>query len=88
MKEVQPLYEIPLGFPNQIDLHSEGEDVVPDKHRRRHDYGKNELNLSCFSNGRTDHQSSSNWTINQWYYEAQAQFEENPLSPISKHANR
>jgi hypothetical protein len=42
LKEVQPLHEIPLRFPNQIDLHADGKDAIPNKHCRRRDCGENE----------------------------------------------
>ena len=37
LEEVQPFHESPLWFPNEIDLHPKGKDVVPNKHRRRDD---------------------------------------------------
>ena len=45
LKEVQPLHEIPLGFPHEINLHSEGKDVVPSKHRTGYDCGESQKNL-------------------------------------------
>ena len=38
LKEVQPLHEIPLWFPNELNLHFEGKDAVPQEHRTRYDY--------------------------------------------------
>jgi len=40
LKEVQPLHEIPLWFPYEVDLHSEGKEVVPKVHHTRHDYSE------------------------------------------------
>lgn len=37
LKEVKPLHEVPLWFPDEIDFHSEGEDVVPNEHHTCHD---------------------------------------------------
>ena len=36
LKKVQPLHEIPLQFPYEIDLHFESKDVVPKEHHTRH----------------------------------------------------
>jgi hypothetical protein len=44
LKQVQSLQEIPLGCPNQIGLHSEGKDVIPNEYRTRRDCGENEKN--------------------------------------------
>ena len=63
LKEVQPLHEIPLCLPNEIDLHPEGKDVVPNEHRRRHDCRESqktsisppmaELTFNILAGGRT-----------------------------------
>ena len=37
LEEVQPLHEVPLWFPHEIDLHSEGKDVVPKEHHTPND---------------------------------------------------
>jgi hypothetical protein len=42
LKKVQSLYETPLRFPNEIDLHSEGEDVIPNKQCTRCDCNGNQ----------------------------------------------
>ena len=46
MEDVEPLHEIPLPIPNQIHLHPEGNNVVPNKKCRSRDYGENEKNLN------------------------------------------
>jgi len=59
LKEVQPLYEIPLWFPHEIDLHSEGEHVVPKEQHTHHDCRRRSEELDFFSDRRIDHQKSA-----------------------------
>ena len=44
LKKVQRLHKTPLRFPNEIDLHAEGNDVIPNKQRTRCDCGENQKN--------------------------------------------
>ena len=37
LNQIQPLHETPLWSPNEIDLHSEGNDVIPNEQRARCD---------------------------------------------------
>ena len=69
LEEVQALHKIPLPFPNQIDLHSEGKDVVPNKNRRGRDCGGNKNNFNCFCNGRTNDQISCSTANSDETYE-------------------
>jgi len=42
LKEVHPLHEIPLRFPNQIDLYSERKEVIPNKYHTDCNYGEDQ----------------------------------------------
>ena len=42
LKQVQPFHETPLRLPDQIYLHAEHKDVVPNIYRRGDDCGKNQ----------------------------------------------
>jgi len=35
LKEIKPLHKVPLRFPNQINLHAKGKDVIPNKYSSR-----------------------------------------------------
>jgi hypothetical protein len=65
LKKVQPLHQSPLGFPDQIDLHSEGKNVVPNKHRRGRDCGGNKNSYFNFfyTDSRTNDQISCSTAI-------------------------
>jgi hypothetical protein len=42
LKKVQRLHETPLRFPNEINLHAESNDVIPNKQRTGCDCGENQ----------------------------------------------
>jgi len=58
LKEEQPLHKIPLWFPNEINLHCEGNNVVPYEHHRCHDCWDLEHH-NWFSNDRIYLQNSA-----------------------------